>query len=208
MTPLTQEAHFQAVFFFLWCPFFFPVGFPEHVHVPTVFTYVKSCIDWKRFPLCLFIEQLLGTSLVYLFFGQWSTPAQDHMPHKFPIVGRFTSPKLQWFFSFFDEFSPTGWSFRPWGDVFLTQRLYGKLPSLKLTVRPNRKGSYSNHPFSGVLAVSFREGMRLMIMPCVAHLTSVFEALQPWNACCLWQGTIPWHIVRRQADGWLHDCIY
>ena len=38
-----------------------------------------------------------------------------------------------------------------------------KIPSLKLTVpenrpKPNRKGSYSNHPFLGAMAVSFREG--------------------------------------------------
>ena len=39
------------------------------------------------------------------------------------------------------------------------------IPSLKLTARapenrpgPERKQSYSNHPFSGAFAVSFREG--------------------------------------------------
>ena len=51
------------------------------------------------------------------------------------------------------------------------------VPSLKLTKTPlkivgfsNRKGLYSNHPFSGAFAVSFREGRIRNITPTARHL--------------------------------------
>ena len=63
-----------------------------------------------------------------------------------------------------------------------------ELPSLKLTAnapenrpKPNRKHSYSNHPFSGAFAVSFREGIHckngpLSIICCDCHLPT-----RPWK---------------------------
>ena len=100
---------------------------------------------------------------MFTFPGSVEHPSTGPYATQISSCGSLSLRNFDDFFGIFDEFSPTGWSLHPWGDLFLTQRWV---------------------------------------------LQQWNEVLQPWNACCLWQGTIPWRTCVGRPDwpmtAWLH----